>query len=182
MFTIAISLREPAQLFSSIGIDPRAVDYDEYAVRPAIETVRDILVADPPSGDQPIELLLSLPRDHVYNGLDADLTAAVRRWAGAEHAVDARRSRAAWASARRMTVAVVLLFALVQVVMVGLQRAATAVDNDIVAAIAEGVSVVGWVLLWFPIEAYLLERSRRAERNRSADMFGRLVVRTQSLD
>jgi len=182
MHSIAISLRDPAQLFSSIGIDPRSVDYDEYTVRPAIETVRDMLVADPPSGDGPIELLLSLPPIHIHDGIDAELTAAIHRWASADQAVDARRSRAVWASARRLTVAVVLLFVLVQLVMIALQRAATAVDNDIVAAIAEGVSVVGWVLLWFPIDSYLLERSRRASRNRSAEVFGRLVVRTQSLD
>jgi len=182
MHSIEISLRDPAQLFTTIEVDPRSTDYGEYAVRPAIESVRDALVVDPPSGDGSIELRISLPRASITPGLDAELTAAVRRWADVELEVDARRSGATWARARRMTVAVVALFLLVQLVTLAIRRAATAVDNDIVAALAEGVSVVGWVLLWFPIDSYLVERSRRSTRGRLSAAFGRLVVRTQPID
>lgn len=81
-----------------------------------------------------------------------------------------------------MTAAVIALFLLVQLVTLAIQRAATALDNDIVAALAEGVSVVGWVLLWFPIDSYLMERSRRATRGRLSAAFDRLVVRTIPID
>lgn len=182
MYSIDISLRDPTQLFTCIEVDPRSTDYDEYAVQPAIESIRDVLIADPPPSDGSIELRISLPRNSITPGLDAELTDAVRRWAGVELVVEARRSGATWAGARRMTAAVIALFLLVQLVTLAIQRAATALDNDIVAALAEGVSVVGWVLLWFPIDSYLMERSRRATRGRLAAAFDRLVVCTSPID
>jgi len=180
--SIGISLRDPSHLFSCTGVDPTSVDYDEFAIRPAIEMVRDTLVADPPPGDDTVELAISLPRDRIHIGLDAELTAAVRRWARAESTAEAQRSSATWAAARRMTVVVVALFALVQFAMVSIRRVAIGVDNDIVAAIAEGVSVVGWVLLWFPIDSYLLERARRVTRRRLSDVFDRVEVSTRPFD
>lgn len=159
-------------------MSPMSDAYTEYTAQPAMVTVRDLLLRRKPRREDEIVLTLVLPDHEIRSGLDAELTTAVRRWVRVENTVDVDASQAGGAVGRRLFVLGVAIFLVLQTLAIYLRQVGDSIDNDVVAAVAEGLSVTSWVMLWFPVQTFTMEVWRSSIRRRRAAVLERMVVQT----
>lgn len=177
---LVVRLDRPEQLFAADQVSPMSSAYTEFTAQPAMDTVRDILLMRTPSKDAEIELLLVLPPDQVREGLDAELTEAVRRWVRVQNLMDVEQTGAGGAIGRRLFVLGVLAFLLLQTTSIIVKQFGDGWENDIVTAVGEGLSLTSWVMLWFPVQIFTMEAWRNSIRRRRANVIERMTVRVQA--
>lgn len=86
--TIVVPLDHPEQLFVADFVKPSSSKYSAFTAQPAMDTVRDMLLMRMPRKATEIELEVVLPADQVTEGLDTQLTDAVRRWVKVQNIMD----------------------------------------------------------------------------------------------
>lgn len=177
---LVVRLDRPEQLFAADRVSPMSSAYTEFTAQPAMDTVRDILLMRTPAKDAEIELLLILPPDQVREGLDAELTDAVRRWVRVENLMDVEQSGAGGAIGRRLFLLGLLAFLLLQTTSIVVKQVGDGWANDLVTAVGEGLSVTSWVMLWFPVQIFTMEAWRNSIRRRRANVIERMSVRVQA--
>ena len=72
----------------------------------------------------------------------------------------------------------VAVFLILQTAAIYLRNYSDTTNNDPLAAVAEGLSVTSWVMLWFPVQTFTVEVWRNSIRRRRADVIERMTVRT----
>ena len=175
-----VRLDSPEQLFTASPVSPMSDAYTEFTAQPAMETVRDLLLLHSPSKADEVELILVLPDDLVRPGIDAELTTAVRRWIRVQNTIEGESTQAVGAEGRRLFVLGVITFFLLQLASITVRKYGDTVDNYAVDAVAEGLGVISWVMLWFPVQIFTVEAWRGSIRRRRATSIERMTVQVTS--
>lgn len=175
-----VRLDSPDQLFTARAVSPMSESYTEFTAQPALETVRDLLLLRSPAKTDDIELIVVLPDDQVRSGMDAELTAAVRRWITVQNALDGEATKASEVVGRRLFIFGFLSFFLLQLASIAVRKYGDTVDDYFIDALAEGLGVISWVMLWFPVQIFTVEAWRSSIRRRRARAIERMVVRVTS--
>ncbi len=170
-----IRLSRPEQLFQADPVLPTSQAYTEFTAQPAMDTVRDLIIRRAGKASR-IELVVELPADQIYDGIDEELTTAVRRWVTVQNAIDDDSASAGGAVGRRLFVFGLLAFLILQIASIYIRYYGDDWNNYPVQAIAEGVSVTSWVMLWFPVQLFTVESWRSAIRRRRARLIEQLHV------
>ncbi len=102
--TIVVPLDHPEQLFVADFVKPSSRKYSAFTAQPAMDTVRDILLMRMPRKTTDIQLDVVLPADQVTEGLDTQLTDAVRRWVKVQNIMDVDSTEADGSIGRRAAV------------------------------------------------------------------------------
>jgi hypothetical protein len=179
---IVVKLNRPAQLFETDPVEPSSPDYTEYTAQPAMDTVRDMLLIRMPSRETSIDLQLVLPKASMRPGLDADLTAAVRRWVTVQNRIDVDTSHAAGAIGRRLFLLGLLAFMFLQCASIVVRKLGEDTNDLLLAALAEALSVSSWVMLWFPVQMFTMEVWRSTIRRRRMDDMERMTVHVVAVE
>lgn len=177
---IVVRLDRPEQLFVADPVSPLTSAYTEFTAQPAMETVRDLLLMRAPRNHAEIELLLILPQSQIREGLDEELTEAVQRWSRVENLIDVERTGAGGAVGRRLFVIGLLCFLVLQIVAITIRNYGNNLNDYVIDAIGEGLSVASWVMLWFPVQIFTVEAWRNSLRRRGARVVERITVRVQA--
>ena len=183
--TIVVPLRHAEQLFTAEPVKPSSADYNEFTAQPAMDTVRDLLLMRMPRKTTDIELQVVLPNDHVRAGLDGELTDAVRRWVRVENRMDVEASEADGAIGRRLFALGFLAFMVLQCLSIWVRKLSEDTNDLLLAAIAEALGVISWVMLWFPVQMFTMEVWRATIKRRRMRAMERItvkVVRSGDLD
>lgn len=173
---IVIALRDPDQLFQAKPIPPTSVDYTEYTAQPAMDTVRDMLLARQPPRNSQIELVIRLPGHHLHPGIQDDLTVAVRRWLRVQNLIDVDATHAGGAVGRRLLALGIASFLVLQLLSIFVRNSGGPDDEYLFDAVGEGLSVTSWVMLWFPVQLVTMEVWRSSIRRRRMKIIERLTV------
>jgi len=155
-------------------------DYTEYTAQPAMDTVRDLLLLHSPSKADDVELIVVLPDEVIRPGMDAELTEAVRRWIRVQNTIEGESTQAGGAVGRRLFLLGVLTFFLLQLASITVRKYGDTVDNYAVDAVAEGLGVISWVMLWFPVQIFTVEAWRGSIRRSRATSIERMTVQVTS--
>lgn len=134
-------------LFDRPDLSPFSEDFHDYSTRAGVEHVYNELRANP--SFKAVEVTILLPPDQITANLEGRTLEAVRRYCAAretEARQDERalRYRGLWA----LAAALVVLVAYVIV-----QRPLQHTGNFFLDLIGEGLGVIIWVVLWFPLDA-----------------------------
>lgn len=173
---IVVALQDPEQLFQARPIPPTSAEYTEYTAQPAMDTVRDMLLArQPPRGSQ-IELVIRLPGHHLHPRIQDDLTIAVRRWLRVQNLIDVDATHAGGAVGRRLLALGIISFLVLQLTSIFVRNSGGPDDEYLFDAIGEGLSVTSWVMLWFPVQLVTMEVWRSSIRRRRMRIIERLTV------
>jgi hypothetical protein len=144
---IEIRLSRPQQLFNSLDPSPfhdRDLDHD------AEEYIVDS--ADEHPLKKPLTLIIHLPEDQLQAGDAPDLAQAIHNYFAYRLDVTERRLRLYFRDGR-ITLLVGLIFL---IVCIALRQLVLAVGGGLVAEIAdEGLYILGWVVMWRPLEVFL---------------------------
>ena len=175
---MTIRLDSPRQLFEALPVSPMADDYSEFTAQPAMITVRDLLLMRKPGKSDEIQLVVVLPDSEIRPGLDAELTTAVRRWVRVQNVMDTESTQAGGAVGRRLFLLGVAIFIILQTIAIYLRNFSDATNDDPLAAVAEGLSVTSWVMLWFPVQTFTVEVWRNSIRRSRAKVIERMTVVT----
>lgn len=178
---IIVCLQHPGQLFTVDPVSPTSVDYTEYTAQPAMDTVRDMLLARQPPRDARIELLIRLPRDQMHPGIQDELGVAVRRWLRVQNLMDVDATHAGGAVGRRLLVLGILSFLVLQITSLVVRNSGGPDDEYLFDALGEGLSVTSWVMLWFPVQLVTMEVWRSSIRRRRMRIIERLDVAVEEL-
>ena len=173
---IVVHLDRPEQLFVANPPSPTSSKYTEFTAQPAMDTLRDVLLMRLPSRHSEVVLDLVLPAEQVHDGLDAELTEAVRRWVRVQNRMDGESSEAAGVIGRRLFVVGVAAFFVLQTCSIAVKKWADAWDSYVTSAVGEGLSVTSWVMLWFPVQIFTVEAWRGGLRRRRMRVLERLTV------
>lgn len=173
---IIVSLQKPEQLFTADPVLPTSVNYTEYTAQPALDTVRDMLLARQPARTTTIELVVRLPASQMYDGIHDHLRTAVRRWLRVQNVMDVDSTHAGGAVGRRLLALGILSFLVFQLTSIFVRRAGSGDDEYLFDAVGEGLSVTSWVMLWFPIQLVTMEVWRASIRRRRMSIIERMEV------
>jgi hypothetical protein len=174
--TIVVPLRHPEQLFAADPVKPSTTDYTEFTAQPAMDTVRDMLLMRMPRRTTDIQLQVVLPNDQVRAGLDAELTEAVRRWVRVQNRMDVESSEVDGSIGRRLFVLGFLAFMVLQCLSIFVRKLSEDTNDLLLAAIAEALGVISWVMLWFPVQMFTMESWRSSIRRRRMSAMERMTV------
>ncbi|MGQ0571912.1 MAG: hypothetical protein ACT4P5_20600 [Armatimonadota bacterium] len=160
---MTLRLRTINHLFEAPDISPLSDDFQPYSSKAGIDYVLGELYAHP-STDR-INLTVLLPRESVTEDLQQRTQQAVRRFtdARAQHVQhDSNRIRSQ--ATRALPVALLGLVVLIEASVPLMES-----PLFLARAIGNGLSVAGWVALWFPLDAlifqvWLAKQEQRAYR------------------
>lgn len=173
---IDVRLQHPEQLFSASPISPMSPDYTEFTAQPALDTVRDLILRRTPGRTDEVTMVVSLPASTVHPDLAAQLEAGVRRWLAVQNQIDSEVSDASGAIGRRLFWAGLAGFFALQFLRLTLVQWSGPLDEELVQAISEGLSVSSWVMLWVPVQIFTVEVWRDRIRRRRMRALERIRV------
>ena len=173
---IVVPLQNPDQLFRAEPIPPTSAEYTEYTAQPAMDTVRDMLLARQPGRKTHIELVIQLPRQRMHAGIQEELAVAVRRWLRVQNLIDVDATHAGGAVGRRLLALGIASFLVLQLTSIFVRNSGGPEDEYLFDAIGEGLSVTSWVMLWFPVQLVTMEVWRSSIRRRRMRIIERMSV------
>lgn len=134
-------------LFDRPDVSPFSKDFDEYSTLPGIEYIYNELQANPAL--KRVETTIVLPPEQITADLEQSTQEAVRRYCLARSREVGQSERALrWRAWRALAVALFLF-----VVYVFVQWKLKNLDILAVNVILEGLDILIWVALWFPLDA-----------------------------
>jgi hypothetical protein len=175
--TIVIRLQRPEQLFEADDVSPMSAGYTEFTAQPAMDTLRDVILMRMPPKHSEIELQVVLPAEQLREGLSDELTVAARRWLKVQNRMDVESTEAGGAIGRRLFLLGVVAFLILQTTAIRVGKVGDDLDNYLVQAISEGITVASWVMLWFPVQMFTMEVWRSQIRRRRVRMMERMTVK-----
>jgi hypothetical protein len=151
VYNVILQLGDIEHLFTKPDVSPLSDDYREYSYTSGVEFIADELYAN--SSYNRVDATVILPVDRVEPGLEDQVREGVRRYCRGrlkyyEHDILATR----WRGVRALLFAIVALF-----VFIGAAKLIYSDDNVLLQIISEGLAVVGWVALWFPLESLIFK-------------------------
>lgn len=134
-------------LFDTPDVSPFSEDFNEYSTLPGIEHIYNELQANPAL--KRVETTIVLPPEQITPQLEPSTQEAIRRYCLARGQEVGQSERALrWRAFRALAVALVLFF-----VYVLLQWWLRGVDLLAIEVVLEGLDILIWVALWFPLDA-----------------------------
>jgi hypothetical protein len=134
-------------LFRAPDVSPFSEDFDEYSTLPGIEYIYNELQANPAL--KRVETTIVLPPEQITPQLEPSTREAIRRYCLARAQAVGQSERALrWRAFRTLGAALVLF-----VVYVLMQWWLQNVDVLAIRVILEGLDILIWVALWFPLDA-----------------------------
>jgi hypothetical protein len=149
---VTLALRSPADLFTPPTADPFSEEFETYGDKPAL----DAIVAEMEAGRIPshVRTSVELPAEEIDPSLEQRMRDAVARYCRVKlGALDVELRRTTQLGLRTLVVGFLAVIAL--------NAASRQLDNssnDFILAISQGLSIVSWVTLWFPVNLLLYDR------------------------
>jgi hypothetical protein len=131
-------------LFDRPDVSPLSKDFNEYSTMPGIELIYNELQANPAL--KRVETTIVLPPEQITPGLEQSTREAVRRYSLA-------RSREVGQSGRALRWRALQALAIALLVYVVLQWKLKNIEILAIKVILEGLDILIWVALWFPLDA-----------------------------
>ncbi|MDJ0792357.1 MAG: hypothetical protein QNJ71_10715 [Acidimicrobiia bacterium] len=173
---LVLELRDLSELFEARPVDPLAEAYPAHGDVSGVDYILDQFRAHP--SYKSIALTIDLPDVGDAPNAARTAEAALRRWSNAQALhVDADIASTRWQGSRTLVVAVIALFG-----FIGLSRLLASDDNLALQILSEGLSIAGWVALWFPLEVLMFSVWQHRLDRRALDRLAHasVIVRSQS--
>jgi hypothetical protein len=146
---LTLKYADISSLFEKPGVSPFSEDFLEYGTVPGVEYIYNELQANPRL--KRVETTIVLPREQITPDLEQNTREAVRRYCLARSWEVGQSERALrWRAFRALAVALVLF-----VIYVLLQWKLKGVDILAISVVLEGLDILIWVALWFPLDALI---------------------------
>ncbi len=144
---VTLRYAEIDSLFEPPKVSPFSEDYHEYSKLPGIEYIYNELQANPSLTK--VETTILLPPEKITPKLEQRTQEAIRRYCLAA-AREVKQSERAlrWRAIRALVIALLLF-----VGYVFLQERMRGTEILVLNLIAEGLDILIWVALWFPLDA-----------------------------
>lgn len=166
LLEVRLTLGSPSELFVARNVDPLAEDYPPHGDVSGVEHVVNEFYAEPRYDAIAIEI--ALPIGEITPGIDDTISTAIGRWSRARRRDADEEVRASrWRGRRTLAAAFVALF-----VFIGLSRILGSFDNLILEILSEGLSIAGWVALWFPLEVLMFNVWQHRLDRRAYEILG----------
>ena len=149
---VDIALPSPDALFAAPEIDPFSPRYDDFEDRAAIDALAFELQADRiPAG---LTATFRLPEAELEPGLEERVQAAIGRYCAKKVAgLDLELRRV-----YRHGFFALLVGFLAVIVLNSAARALADETDDLLQALSDGLQVISWVTLWFPVNLLVYDR------------------------
>ncbi len=146
VFKITLQLGEIDEFFSAPKLSPLSENYRVHSNVAGIEFIGNELYAN--TSYKTVTAKLLLPNEKIEPDLLEKTKAGVRRYSQARlRDVEQELRATRWRGLRVLIAALIVLF-----VFVGAAKILARTETLIPQIIAEGLSIAGWVALWFPLE------------------------------
>jgi hypothetical protein len=136
-------------LFEKPDVSPFSEDFLEYGTVPGVEYIYNELQANPAL--KRVETTIVLPPEQITPDLERSTREAIRRYCLARSWEVGQSERALrWRAFRALAVALVLF-----VIYVLLQWKLKDIEILAISVVLEGLDILVWVALWFPLDALI---------------------------
>jgi hypothetical protein len=169
---IEIRLSRPQQLFNSLDPSPfHERDLDQDAEEYLVDSADEFPLK------KPLTLIIHLPADQLQAGDAPDLAQAIHNYFAYRLDETERRLRFYFRDGRiTLLVGLVFLF-----MCIALRQLVLAVGHGLAAQIAdEGLYIVGWVVMWRPLEVFLYDWRPIRHRTRLYAKLARIPIIVRS--
>ena len=149
LYETTLYLDDIEQFFSQPDLSPLSEQYREYSYTSGIEYLAKELYAQPAIKEVRVKIML--PAEKIVPDLEQKMKAAVVRYCSArlkalEQEIQGLRKRALKATV--MAIVGLALFISVGSIL-------TYSTSFVLEVIGQGLTVVGWVFVWFPLDAFI---------------------------
>ena len=149
VFRVTLRYGNINSLFEKPDVSPFSEDFLEYGTVPGVEYIYNELQANPAL--RHVETTIVLPPEQITPDLEKSTKEAVRRYCLARSWEVGQTERALrWRAFRALAVALLLF-----VVYVFLQWKLENIEFLAIRVILEGLDILIWVALWFPLDALI---------------------------
>jgi len=146
IFEITLQLRDIEDFFSIPKLSPISEDYRVHSNVAGIEFIGNELYAN--TSYKAVKATLQLPSNKIDPDLLQKVVLGIRRYCAARlRDVEQEISATRWRGIRVLIGALIALF-----VLMGASKLLAPSDDLLVQILGEGLSIAGWVALWFPLE------------------------------
>lgn len=146
-YEVTLRLTTIDALFERPTFEPFSESFEPYSYTSGVDFIANEIYADP--SRKRIRATIELPADQITSDLEERARAAVRRYCRAQLKETEHNHQAlVWTGSRSLALALVLLIGLV-----GASRLLAGYDNLLIQILKEGLSILGWVALWLPIQS-----------------------------
>ena len=146
---VDIVIDTPDELFVPRAVNPLTEDYAPHGDVSGVEYAVNEFYARP--SYRSMELRVSLPASEITPETADRMSTGISRWCRARlRDVNEEIRASLWRGRRTLLIALVALFFLI-----GLSKILARYDNIVLEILSEGLSIAGWVALWFPLEVLM---------------------------
>ena len=148
---VVLDLDNVDELFTPRQVDPFLTDFPSHGDVAGVDFIIGEILARP--SYRTVAIDLTLPDVQPDEELSKDVATAITRWSRSKlFEVDQRIRGTRWRGVRTLFAAFVALFA-----FIGMSRLLATDDNLALQILSEGLSIAGWVALWFPLEVLMFD-------------------------
>jgi hypothetical protein len=149
VYETTLYLDDSEQFFSQPNLSPLSEQYREYSYTSGIEYLAKELYAQPAIKEVRVKIML--PAEKIVPDLEQKMKTAVVRYCRAhlkalEQEIQGLRKRAIEAT---------LLAIVGLVIFISVGSILTYSRSFVIEVIGQGLTVVGWVFVWFPLDAFI---------------------------
>ena len=149
VYETTLSLDTIEQFFSKPDLSPLSEQYREYSHTSGIEYLAKELYAQPSVKEVRVKIVL--PADKIMPDLEQKTKAAVLRYCrGRLKALDQEMR-----GLRKRTVEATLMAMVGLVIFISVGSILTYSTSFVIQVIGQGLIVVGWVFVWFPLDSFI---------------------------
>ncbi|GCF10784.1 hypothetical protein [Dictyobacter arantiisoli] len=148
-YTTSLCLTDIEHFFVRPNLSPFSADYHNYSFTAGIEYIASELRTR--SAVSEVRVTLYLPAASIQPGLEQRVEAALQRYC--QSRIQEIELEACVLSRRALHAMLAALIVLV--VFIGLGTQLTASPIFLLQVIGDGLSIIGWVFVWFPLDTFL---------------------------
>lgn len=146
MYDVTLRLVTIEHFFCAPGFTPFSQEYQDYSYTSGIEYIANELYAHPAYKE--VHVTLVLPSHVITTDLEQQTKEAVGRYCNSQiKKIDRNTRGATWRAVRALIMALVAL-----VIFISIGSQLTYDPSFPVQVLGQGMTVIGWVCIWFPLD------------------------------
>ena len=172
---ITLHLDDIRDLFVAPEIDPFSEHETAFMGQSGLERVVSRLIEVPTKHPVP-RIIVKLPKEKITPDLQSIVHKTINRYAETKIAENNHRRKVLRASGLRELWPGLIFLTVCLVLAAIIKSSFLPLSDSIKSILAEGFTIIGWVVLWYPVEAFLYGPSELRKENKTYKLLKRLSI------
>ncbi len=178
--TITLNLHDIRDLFVAPTIDPFSEHETIFMGQSGLERIINKLIEIPDHCPVP-RIIVKLPGEKITKNLETRIHAIINRYANMKIEENEHQRKVLRANGLRELVPGLIFLVLCLVLATLIQSSLIPGHGSLKTILGEGFTIIGWIVLWHPVEAFLYGPADLRKENKTFKLLKRLSIKIESV-